>query len=238
MTTKEETNSLKKTARIAGVLYLIIFIVAAFAFFPAGSIIVPGDATATANNIIASESLFRMSIVGWSVVLLTEVVLSVVLYVLLKPVGKTLALVMMFSRLAMTTIQGMNLLNHAFALLLVSGADYLTVFEPDQLHALVMLFLNAYNYGDLIWQLFFGLHLLLLGYLVYKSGYIPKIMGVLLVVAALLYLAQSYGSILLPKYEEVLAQVVLLTMIPELIFPLWLLTKGVKDRQGAATEAG
>jgi hypothetical protein len=238
MTTKEKTNSLRKTARVAGFLYLIIFIVAAFAFFPVSSIIVPGDATATANNIIASESLFRMSIVGWSVVLLTEVVLSVILYVLLKPVSKTLALVMMFSRLAMTTIQGMNLLNHSFALLLLSGADYLTVFEPDQLHALVMLFLNAYNYGDLIWQLFFGLHLFLLGYLVYKSGYIPRIMGVLLVVAALLYLAQSYGSILLPKYEETLAQVVLLTMIPELLFPLWLVIKGVKDQQPATTEAG
>jgi hypothetical protein len=77
----------------------------------------------------------------------------------------------------------------------------------------------------------------LLGYLVYKSGYIPRIMGVLLVVAALLYLAHSYGNILLLKYEEILAQVVLLTMIPELLFPLWLLIKGVKDRQPATTEA-
>jgi len=230
MTSTEKMNSLKKTARVAGVLYLIIFLVAGFAFFPVSSLIVPGDATATANNIIASESLFRFGIVGWSVVLLTEVVLSVILYVLLKPVGKTLALIMMFSRLAMATIQGMNLLNHSFALLLLSGADYLTVFDPDQLHALVMLFLNAYHYGDLIWQLFFALHLFVLGYLVYKSGYIPRILGILVVVASLLYLAQSFGNFLFPKYEEILAQVVLLTMIPELLFPLWLLIKGVKNQ--------
>src|SRR5215210_6433752 len=83
-----------------------------------------------------------------------------------------------YARLAMAVMQGMNLLNYCFVLLLVSGASYLTVFDPDQVHALVLLFLNAYDYVALIWAMFFALHLLVLGYLVYKSGYLPRILGI------------------------------------------------------------
>ena len=108
----------------------------------------------------------------------------------------------------------------------MSGAGYLTIFEPEQLYALVLLFLNAHEQVTLIWGLFFGLHLFFLGYLVYKSGYIPKIVGGLLVIASLCYLIQSFGNILLPKYEEIFTQIGFLSMI-ELAFPLWLLVKGV-----------
>jgi hypothetical protein len=118
---------------------------------------VPGDATATADNIRASESLFLSGIVGQSVVFLTEIVLTVLLYVLLRPVSRTLSLVAAFARLALAIIQGINLLPLFIALLLSSGAGYLTVFEPDQLDALVLLFLNAHGYGVFIWQLFFWL---------------------------------------------------------------------------------
>jgi hypothetical protein len=225
-------NSINKTARFAGVLYLIIAIAGGFAFFIASSsLIVPGDAIATANNIMASEQLYRIGLVSWSIVLLSELVLSVLLYVILEPTSKTLALIMMFSRLAMTTIQGINLLNYSIPLLLLSGAEYLNVFAPDQIYALVMLFLQAYNYGDFIWQLFFGLHLFVLGYLVYKSGYFPRILGVLLVFASLVYLLQSFGNFLSPDYEELLAMVVLLTIVPELLFTFWLLIKGVNVEQ-------
>jgi hypothetical protein len=157
-------------------------------------------------------------------------VLTVLLYVLLKPVSKTLSLVAAFSRLAMTVIQGINLLNYFFVLLLLSGAGYLTVFAPDQLHALVSLFLNAHGYVALIWGLFFGLHLFMLGYLVYKSGYIPRILGVLLIIVSLCYLTQSFGNILLPKYEAIFASVGFLSII-EIAFPLWLLIKGVNVEQ-------
>ena len=238
MTTKEKMNSIKKTARIAGFLYLILAPLTAFPlFYVSSSLIVPGDAATTANNIMASEGLFRSGIASASVVFLIEIVLPVILYVLLKPVSKTLSLVAVVSRLAMAVIQGINLLNHFTVLLLLGGADYLTVFEPDQLHALVLLFLNAHEYGALIWGTFFGLHLFFLGYLVYKSGYIPRILGVLLVFASLCYLTQSFGNILLPKYEEIFAWVGWFSLT-EVAFPLWLLIKGVKDQQPATTEAG
>jgi hypothetical protein len=230
MTTEEEMDSVKKTARIAGFLYLILAPFTAFPLFYVGStLVVPGDAAATASNIMASEGLFRAGIASESIVFLIEVVLIVLLYVLLKPVNKTLSLVAASARLAMAAIQGVNLLNHFAVLLLLGGADYLTVFRPDQLNALALLFLNAHEYGGLIWGTFLGLHLIFLGYLVYRSGYIPRIVGVLLVLASLCYLVQSFGTILLPKYEAVFASVGLLATV-ETAFPLWLLLKGVKDQ--------
>ena len=222
-----KSKSVKTFARITGVLILIVAVIAPFSMlYLPSTLIVPGDATTTANNIMASESLFRLGIAFDAVVFLIEIVLSVLLYLLIRPVSKTLSLVVAFSRLAMTIIQGINLLNSLFALLLLSGAGYLTVFEPAQLNALVLLFLNAHQSVVLIWGLSFGLHLFVLGYLVYRSGYIPKIVGVFLVVASLCYLTQSFGKILLPNYEEIFTLVGTLSIV-EIALPLWLLIKGV-----------
>jgi hypothetical protein len=228
MATKERTDSINKIARIAGVLYLVIALVGGLSFTAATSnLIVPGDATATANSIMASESLFRIGAVGDSVVCLAEIVLIVTLYVLFKPVSRTLNLVATFSRLAMTVMQGMNLLNKLTALLLLSDAGYLAVFERDRLHALVLQSLEAYEYGALVWGTFFGLHLLVLGYLLYKSGFFPRILGVLFVLASLGYLIDSYGHFLLPQYTEIYGWIVWATVPAELSFALWLLIKGV-----------
>ena len=228
---EEKIKSIKNTARIAGILTLLIVVFAPFSmiYIPT-TLVVPGDAANTANTIMASEGLFRLGMVSDSIVFLVEIVLTVLLYVLLKPVNKTLSLVAAFSRLAMTVIQGINLLNHFFALLLLSGAGYLTVFAPDQLHALVMMFLNAHETVVLIWGLFFGLHLFVLGYLVYKSGYIPKIIGVLLVLASLSYLIQGFGNILFPQYKEIFTSIGFLSSI-EIALPLWLLIKGINVEQ-------
>jgi hypothetical protein len=238
MNAEGKTDSLKTTARIAGALILLMSPPALFAFAYVGpTLIVPGDATATASNIVASEGLFRLGIVSDSLVFLIEIAAVVVLYVLLKPVSKTLSLVAAFARLAMTVVQAVNLLNHLIPLLLLSGADYLTVFEPAQLHALVSLFLDAFVLGSHIWGLFFALHLSFLGYLVYRSGYIPRILGVLLVVASLCYFIQSFGNILAPQYEEIFASVGWFSIV-ELAFPVWLVIKGVKEQQPAAAETG
>jgi hypothetical protein len=194
------------------------------------TLIAPGDAATTASNISASEGLFRASIASDSVIFLIEIVLTVLLYVLLKPVNKTLSLVAAFSRLAMTVIQGINLLNHFFVLLLLSGAGYLGVFAPDQLHALVLLFLNAHENVALIWGLFFGLHLLVSGYLVYRSGYFPKFLGILLLMVSLSYLTQAFGNMLFPQYKELFTSIGSLAFL-EIAFPLWLLIKGVNIEQ-------
>ena len=224
-------NSIQKTARVTGLLILLMAVIAPFGmlYIPA-TLIVPGDATTTANHMLAAEGLFRLGMVSDSVVFLIEIVLCVLLYGLLKPVNQTLSLVAAFARLAMTVMQGINLLNYLFVLLLLSGAGYLTVFAPDQLHALVLLFLNAHEAVVLIWGVAFGLHLLVLGYLVYRSGYLPRIVGGLLIIAALCYFTQSFGNMLLPQSKALFASVGLFSTV-EIALPLWLLIKGVNVEQ-------
>lgn len=226
-------NAIQKTARFAGLLYLIIAVCGGFSFgYVRTMLIVPGDAAATVSNLMASEWLFRLGIVGDAVVFLSEIVLIALLYALLKPVSQTLTLAAVYARLAMVVMQGMNLLNYFFVLLLLSGAGYLMVFELEQLQALVLLFLNAYEYVALIWGAFFGLHTLLLAYLVYKSGYLPRILGILMVLASFGYLLDSFGNFLLPQYDALYASVVvLLALLGELPLALWLLIKGVNVEQ-------
>lgn len=230
-------NSPKKIARFAGVLYLIIFIASPLAFIVGkGGLLVPGDATATAENIMASESLFRIGIASETVVFLVEIIMAAIFYVLLKPVSPMLSLAAAFSRLAEAVVQAVNLLPSILVFLLVSGSGYLTVFEPEQRDALVLLSLNLYDYMTLVWGFFFGLHLLLLGYLVYKSAYFPPILGILLALASPGYILQSYGAFLVPQYDAILDTVVLVLAVPgELAFTLWLLIKGVKEQQTTAS---
>jgi hypothetical protein len=220
-------TALPRYARIAGVLILLTVVFGPFSMvYIPSRLIVSGDATTTASNIMASEGLFRLGIVSDAFIFLIEIALTGLLYALLKPVSKTLALIAAFSRLAMTIVQGINLLNHFFVLILLSGATYLSVFPPDQVHALVLLFLNAHESVVLIWGLFFGLHLAVLGYLVYTSGYLPRMLGVVLSIVAFCYLTQSLGTILLPEYKALFTSVGFLAII-EIAFPLWLLIKGV-----------
>ena len=136
-------------ARFAGVLYLIITVAAIFAHMVIPEqFIVTGDAAATAANIAADENTFRLGTVGSElIILLSEIVLAVVLYVLLKPVSKTLSLVAAVSRLAMTIIHGLNLLNYYFVFQLLNGGSLATAFSPDQINALVTLFLDAHSIG-------------------------------------------------------------------------------------------
>jgi hypothetical protein len=229
---EENMVSTQKSARIAGGLYLLVAILAIFVqFYIPAQLIVPGDAGTTANKIIAAEGLFRLGIAGELVVLLAEIILTVILYQLLKPVSQSLSLVAAISRLTMTAIHGVNLLSHFLVLLLVSGAAYLTVFVPAQLNALVMLFLNAYSYGYTIGIVFFTLHTLILGYLIFKSGYFPKILGILFLIASLGYLVDSFSHVLIPNYKTGPVYLALPIAIAEIAFPLWLLIKGVNVGQ-------
>lgn len=225
-----------KTARIAGGLYLIIIIAGIFAeFFVRQSLIVPGDATTTASNIMASEGLFRAGIAGDLIMIMSDVALALVFYVLLKPVSNSLALLAAFFRLAQATILGINLLNLFFVLQLLSGADYLTVFDADQVQALVLLFLNGHSTGYAIGLVLFGLSLFVLGYLVFKSGYFPRVLGALLIVASSGYLIDSFARFLLPTYDNYEAILTLVVFLPafigELSMCLWLLLKGVKAQR-------
>jgi hypothetical protein len=223
-------NSVQATARIAAILYLVITVAAGVAHgnVPA-SLFVAGDATATASNIAANEGLLRLGGIGSElVILLSEIMLSVLLYVLLRPVNKTLSLLAAVARLAMTPIHGLNLLNYFFVLQLVGGAGYLAVFSPDQQQALALLFLDAHHYGFELGIAFLSLHAFVLGYLIIKSGYVPRVLGVLFIVAAAGYLIDSFGQLLFANYGTVPpAFIANPIVIGEFAFPLWLLIKGV-----------
>ncbi len=223
-------NSEKKTARITGILYLVIFFANIFAyFFVSESLIVPGDAAATANNIMASESLYRGGMVSYLIVFLSDIGVAILLYGLLKPVNKTLAMIFLVTRLMQTAVHAVNLLNFFFPLLLLNGETYLTVFAPAQLQAATLLFLNAHYYGVLISEAFFTVSTLLLGYLVYKSELFPGILGILLAIAGLFYVLDSFGIFLMPQHEAFFAQIMQPpVIIGELSFTLYLLVKGVR----------
>lgn len=223
-------NTLKTTARIAGLLMLVLVALAPFSMlYVPSTLIVPGDAATTANNIVSSAAMFRLAMASDAVIFLVEIALCALVYTLVRPVNKTLALIAVFARLAMTIIQGLNLLNHFVVMSLLSGSGSVAALAPPQLHALVSLFLGAHEAGVLIWGMFFGLHLLVLGYLVYRSGYLPKVIGGLLVFVGLVYLAQSFGNILLPEAKAVFTAMGSLGFL-EIAFPVWLLIKGVKDQ--------
>jgi hypothetical protein len=188
------------------------------------TLIVPGDATTTANNIMDNELLFRMGIAGSLIVQLIQILVVLVLYKLLKPVNKNYAVLMVVFALIGIPISMLNTLNRVAALVLLNGADFLEVFGVDQLHALVMLFLNLNEQGVLIAQLFWGLWLFPLGYLVYKSGYFPRILGVLLMIGCFGYLLDSFSNFLFN--EEIYLPVSILLTSGEILFMGWLLIKG------------
>ncbi|WP_218185119.1 DUF4386 domain-containing protein [Methanogenium cariaci] len=203
MTNPAAGISLREAAIIAGFGLLIMTIVYLFAdYFVLRSLIVPGDAAATANNIMANEERFRMAVCSIIIVIILDLLVAWALYVLLMPVNQSLSLLMAWFRLVYAMIFAFSLIFLVMVLLLLSGADYLTVFETDQLHAQVMFSLNMFRESWAIGLVFFGLHLVLLGYLVFKSDYIPPgILGILLIVAGLSYLVDTVGTVLFPDFN-------------------------------------
>jgi hypothetical protein len=240
MKTKIREMSPSAYARFAGVLYLIITVAAVFAHMVIPEqFIVTGDAAATAANIAANETTFRLGTVGNElIILLSEIVLSVVLYVLLKPVSKTLSLIAAVSRLAMTTIHGLNLLNYYFVFQLLNGTDFATAFSPDQVNALVTLFLDAHSIGFTVGIAFLVPHVLILGYLIVQSGYFPKVLGFLFIAAGIGYLFDSMGQLLVSGYTTTPGLIATVIAAAEIAFPIWLLVKGVNmDRWQTRTLA-
>lgn len=227
MTTKEQINP-NKIARIAGILYIPPWILSLVAVFLRQSLIVPGDASATANNIMASESLFCLSIVMDLIVQVVFVFLVLVLYKLLKPVNKNQAVLMVILFLVSVPIAMLNMLNQFAATVVLSGADYLTAFTANQLHALVPLFLDLYEAGIMIAYIFWGLWLFPLGYLVFKSGFLPRILGIYLMISCFGYLIDFATFFLFPNTT---VSINIFTGWAELLLCLWLLIKGVNVEQ-------
>ena len=176
-----DASQFQKTARMAGFLYLIFIVTLIYADLSVQKLIVQGDAAATANKIAAQEWVFRLGFISELVSTVFFLLTAWALYVLLRPVNKNLAFLFVLLNLGGVAIQCLNVINLIATLLLSSGADYLTVFRADQQKAMAMLFLNLHKNGFIVAQIFYGAWLFPLGYLVFRSGFLPRILGVLLI---------------------------------------------------------
>ncbi|MHA4809520.1 DUF4386 domain-containing protein [Flavitalea flava] len=216
-------------ARIAGVLYLINILAGGIdEAFVRSRLIVSGDSIATAQKIMASQGLFRISIAGDLIMQVTDIPMIMIFYVLLKPVSKNLSLLAMLFNLTQTAILGINKLNLLTTLSLLGSSAYLKAFEPHQLQALGYLYLGLHESGFGIGLIFFGFSCLVTGYLIYKSGYFPRILGIMMAIAGLGYIINSFALILSPAFAGMLFPYILMpALIGELSFCLWLMVKGV-----------
>ena len=237
-------TSTSKNARVAGFFYLLLVLIGPFRLlYVPSALFVSGNATATANNITAHELLFRVGIVSDLLTGTMGLVVALALYQLFKGVNQDLArLMVILGGLAVTPIYFLNTLNDAAALLLVRGANSLSVFDQPQRNALAMLFLRLHHHGILANEIFWGLWLFPFGLLVYRSRFLPRFLGVWLIINGFAYLALSFTGFLLPQYEDMVSNIALPAQLGEIAIMLWLLIKGAKlqplDPAASSLEAG
>lgn len=219
-------NQTKATAHQAGVLYFLFMIVAIFGEFFSPAFIVPGDAAATARNITAGESTYRLGIMTSFVTLLLFTLLVERLYRLFRDVDRGLALLMVLLVTVGVAVALANMLNKFAPLVLLSGADYLAAFTKPQLDALAMGFLRFHSSAAMVATAFWGLWLFPFGALVIKSRFFPRVLGVLLLVAGLAYMITSITALTLPDRRQVVSRIMMPLYFGEVPIIFWLLIKG------------
>jgi len=230
MTAHPPGISPQTTARIGGVLYLFIIVAALFGeAYVRGTLIVSGDAAATAQRILGSETLFRLGLAGEMLTCVFDVALALIFYVLLKPVGRNLALLAALFRLTYVGIYGVAKLFEIAALAALHGPDSLKALDPAQWHDLAFVMLRVHGLGYGASLLFFGSSCVLMGYLMFRSGYLPRAFGVLLVIAGTSYAFYSLAQMIAPQFAgQNLFPWMLLPGIPaEWGLCVWLLIKGI-----------
>ncbi len=221
-----------RTARASGLLYLIVIVAGIFslAYVPS-QIIVRGDASATVSNILASEYLFRLGILAGVIAYTAFLLLPIALYKLLSPINRNVAVLMFAFAVIQTPIFLVNLFHKLDILSLMGGASYLQAFTTEQLQAEVMKSLAAYSNGMLVSEVFMGLWLLPFGYLVFRSGFLPRALGVLLIAGCFGYLSDFVGSLMFSRYPDlsIAVYVTLPATLGELGTCFWLLVVGVNE---------
>lgn len=228
----------RKSALTAGISLIIMTLAAFFSYgFVHGSLVVQGDASATFNNIVSSDILFKGEIFGWLIIMITDILVAWAFYVFLEPIHKSLSLLGAWLRLAYSTILGIAILTLILVLLLTRHTNDLSSFTIEQIQSLVMLFLEAFESIWSIGLIVFGGHLLLVGYVALQSEGIPKVISILLLLASIGYIVIHLGETFLPHYDGVIAILNFVFFIPmiagELGFGIWLLLRGGKLAKSA-----
>jgi len=228
-------------ARVAGFLYLIVIVGGIFAeVFVRGRLVVHGDAAATAHNIVTHELLYRL---GFAVEVFycafCNVPILLIFYNLFKVVNKNVALLMVFFDLVTTAIESISMLAHFAPLVFLGGGHYLSAFTAEQLQASAYMSLQLFEHGFAISLVFFGLDCLVTAYLIVRSTFLPRILGVLLAIEGLGYLINSFAAFLAPALQARIFPYFMVTGIGEVALCLWLLVMGVnvqrwKEQAGVA----
>jgi hypothetical protein len=206
---------------------LIIIAGATGQVFVRNSLVIPDDALATVNNLMAHPSLWRLGIFGDILMHVFDIPLMVILYLLLKPVNRNMALLGLSFNLIQTAVLVVNKLALILPLIILGSAGYLAAFEPSQINAQIVLLTDVHNYGFGLGLIFFGFACLVYGYLIFKSGYFPKLIGIFIAIAGLCYLINSFTLILAPAYSPKVFPILVICLFAELSFCLWLLFRGV-----------
>jgi hypothetical protein len=230
-----QDGSRRKLARLAGFLYLAFIVLFAFSTFIQHKPFVWDDPTAMARNIADSELMFRIGYMSEIISAMLFLSTAWALYVLLKSVNKNLALLFVLFNLTGVAVECVYALIQFEALLLLGRSDYLHAFKPDQLQALSMFFINLGGSGNMILTLFYGVWLFPLGYLVYKSGFLPRILGVLLLLDGLSMLICFIQLCLFPGHEKLMYPLYPIMFIAEFGLAMWLIIKGVKEQKMASS---
>ena len=236
-------SSTRNLGRFAGLLYVLTGIPGFFAIeYVPSKVIVHGNAAATANNIATSEMLFRLGIAGQLICQAGFIFVAFALYHLLQGVNRRHASLMVILIVVAVPIAFLNELNSIAALVLVRGADFLSIFEKPQRDALAMLFLNLHFYGFVVAEIFSGLWLLPLGLLVYRSRFLPRFMGVWLAIGGFAWVILSLTGVLSPQYYDKVFTYTQPAVIGEIAFMLWLVIKGATppalDATASSSAAG
>lgn len=224
-------RSPRTRARVAGLLYLAIIALGIFEELGVRSrLTVSGDAAATAQNILAHEGLFRAGLAAGLLVLFCALPVLILLYDFLRVVDRSVALVASAVNLVAIAVQGAALLGHFAPLVFLSGKGYLSAFEPAELQAMAYVSLRLQSVGYDLALAFFGLFCVLTGFLIFRSTFLPKAIGVLMAIAGACYLTNSFAGFLVPAFRASLLPWLLLPcLIGELSLTLWLLVKGVDE---------
>lgn len=239
MTTSTKTSAPVKYARTAGLLYLLIAIAGGYSIgYVPSQILVAGDAKATVNNIMSQQGLYLSGIAGDTIVIIFEVILTAMLYQMFKRVNGTVAMLAAYARIGMTIVMGINLFNYLLPLAIIEGPGYLSSFSQEQLNAACLFLLDAHQYGVYIWQIFFAIHMVGLGYLIVKSGYYPKFLGFLILIGSIGYIGDSIVNVTGADSLTIIINILLTVAVAgELGFTFWLLIKGVnKEKLAQAKE--
>jgi hypothetical protein len=226
-------------ARIGGVLYLVLIGLGIYLQIVMGRVIVSGDPAATAANLTAMESQWRLAVAAELLALACVTALTMIYFVLLRPVSRELNLLATFLRLVGIAVEVMATSSLAAALFPLASAPYLTAFTPDQRHALAYLAIKTHGHGYALALLFFGFTFLFHGRLIFSSGYLPKVIGLLIQVAGAAYLINSFALFLAPAFQSRIFPVILLpAFVAETSLCLWLLVKGVNVEKWQARVSG